>query len=64
LPPTGFHNCDGSLLQISSYAALFSLISNTYGGDGVKTFAVPHLPAPIGHGGLYVICVSGGIYPS
>ena len=35
--------CDGQLLQISQYEALFNLIGTTYGGDGVTTFALPDL---------------------
>jgi microcystin-dependent protein len=35
--------CDGQLLPISEYSALFNLIGTTYGGDGVTTFALPDL---------------------
>ncbi|MBB1060843.1 phage tail protein [Marilutibacter spongiae] len=41
--PQGWHACDGSLLPISQYDALFSLIGTTYGGDGQNTFALPDL---------------------
>ncbi|KRC01213.1 hypothetical protein ASE11_06195 [Hydrogenophaga sp. Root209] len=41
--PVGFAQCDGSLLQIAQYPALFSLIGVAYGGDGVQTFAIPDL---------------------
>ena len=41
--PTGWQACDGSLLPISEYDALFALIGTTYGGDGQTTFAVPDL---------------------
>lgn len=41
--PPGWHECDGSLLPISEYTALFSLIGTTFGGDGINTFAVPDL---------------------
>lgn len=41
--PENWQACDGSLLQISQYQVLFALIGNTYGGDGVSTFAVPDL---------------------
>jgi len=33
--------CDGTILQIQQNQALNSLITNWYGGDGVKTFALP-----------------------
>lgn len=40
--PNGWHECDGSLLPISEYEVLFTLIGTTYGGDGQSTFAVPN----------------------
>lgn len=33
-PPTGYLNCDGSLLQIASYQALYNVIGTTYGSNG------------------------------
>ncbi|EGF93199.1 hemolysin-type calcium-binding repeat 2 copies family protein [Asticcacaulis biprosthecium C19] len=41
--PFGYLPCDGSLLPISEYEALFTLIGTTYGGDGQDTFALPDL---------------------
>jgi microcystin-dependent protein len=41
--PSGELFCDGQLLQISQFPALFDLIGTTYGGDGVSTFALPNL---------------------
>jgi microcystin-dependent protein len=41
--PNGWQACDGGLLAISEYDALFALIGTTYGGDGQVTFAVPDL---------------------
>jgi microcystin-dependent protein len=35
--------CDGRLLPIQQYSALFSIIGATYGGDGKATFALPDL---------------------
>lgn len=42
--------CNGQLLAVSQNRALFSLIGNIYGGDGVNTFALPDLRGrvPIG----------------
>lgn len=42
-PPAGWLFCDGSLLSISSYQALFSLIGTTYGGNGSTNFALPDM---------------------
>lgn len=41
-PPSGWLNCDGSLVSRNTYASLFAVISTTYGaGDGSTTFALP-----------------------
>jgi microcystin-dependent protein len=43
-PPTGFLECDGTAVSRSTYAALFAIISDTYGaGDGSTTFNLPNL---------------------
>ncbi len=42
-PPRNWAFCDGQLLQISQYQALFSILGTTYGGDGRTTFALPDL---------------------
>lgn len=34
---------NGQILNISQYAALYSLLGKTYGGDGTKTFGLPDL---------------------
>ncbi len=51
-PPADWHICDGSLLAINTYQALYALIGTTYGGDGVQTFGIPDLRGriPIGQG--------------
>ena len=41
--PTGWAYCNGTLMPISQYSALFSLLGTTYGGDGVNTFGLPKL---------------------
>lgn len=48
--PAGWHFCDGSIMQIQQYAALYSLIGIQYGGNGTTTFALPDLRgrSPIG----------------
>ena len=44
--------CEGQLLPISEYSALFSLLGTTYGGDGRTNFALPDLRGrvPVGYG--------------
>ena len=41
--PRGWAFCDGQLLPISQYSALFSLLGTIYGGDGRTTFALPDM---------------------
>lgn len=41
--PRGWALCNGQLLPISQYSALFSILGTTYGGDGRTTFALPDL---------------------
>lgn len=39
--PRGWMFCEGQILQINQNQALYSLLGNVYGGDGVTTFALP-----------------------
>lgn len=50
--PRGWFFCQGQLLSIAQYQALFTILGTNYGGDGVTTFALPNLSgqAPIGTG--------------
>ena len=41
--PRGWMYCQGQLLPINQYTALFSLLGTTYGGDGRTTFGLPDL---------------------
>lgn len=41
--PKGWHLCDGTMLQIMQYQALFSLLGTSFGGNGTTTFALPDL---------------------
>jgi microcystin-dependent protein len=41
--PRGWQQCNGQLLPINQYQALFSLLGTTYGGNGSTTFALPDL---------------------
>jgi microcystin-dependent protein len=65
--PAGWAKCEGQLLLIVQYEALFNLIGTTYGGDGQTTFALPDLRGrgPISMGQApgtsnYVIGQNGG----
>lgn len=41
--PRNWAMCDGQLLPIANYTALFSILGTTYGGDGRTTFGLPNL---------------------
>jgi microcystin-dependent protein len=41
--PVSWNFCDGSLLPIAQFDALFNLIGTTFGGDGQTNFALPNL---------------------
>lgn len=41
--PRGWLPCNGQLLMVQQYQALFALIHNTFGGDGKINFALPDL---------------------
>lgn len=40
--PAQWALCNGQLLPISQYSALFSLLGTNYGGNGTTTFALPN----------------------
>ena len=44
--------CNGAILSISQYSALFSLLSTNFGGDGRTNFGIPNLigRSPVGWG--------------
>jgi len=41
--PIGWQLCDGTIYPTSQYMTVFSILGNTYGGDGKTNFAVPNL---------------------
>ncbi len=70
--PNGFATCQGQLLSINTYAALYSIIGTTYGGNGQTTFALPNLSGavpvgvnpngiPLGHTGGQPLATLGGM---
>ncbi|HWR54028.1 MAG TPA: tail fiber protein [Bryobacteraceae bacterium] len=59
--PRGWVRCEGQLLQISQYQALFALLGTTFGGNGTTTFGLPDLRgrAAVGAGQM----TAGSFYP-
>lgn len=45
--PMGWALCNGQLLAIAQYSALFSILGTTYGGDGIRTFGLPNLQGAV-----------------
>jgi microcystin-dependent protein len=58
--PNGWHLCNGQVLPIQQYTALFSLLGITYGGDGKTNFKLPTLPQ--NNSATYIIALAG-VYP-
>jgi len=60
--PRHWAPCNGQLMSIRNYTALYSIVGTIYGGDGVNTFALPDMndrtsqyqDKPIWH-----ICIEG-----
>ena len=50
--PRGWAFCQGQLMPINQFTALFSLLGVTYGGDGRSSFGLPNLQGnvPVGVG--------------
>lgn len=48
--PVGWAFCAGQLLPIAQNQALFALLGTTFGGDGIRTFALPDLRGRIANG--------------
>ena len=50
--PVNWAFCNGAILSIQQYTALFSLLGTSYGGNGTTNFALPNLVtnAPMGQG--------------
>ncbi len=60
--PKGWALCNGQLLPINQYQALFSLLGTTYGGNGVQNFQLPNFQArmPMHFGNGFVQGQIGG----
>ena len=41
--PRGWQFCNGQLLSIAQWTAVFALVGTTYGGNGQTTFGIPDL---------------------
>lgn len=62
--PEGWLACQGQLMPINKYQALYSLLGTQFGGDDRTTFALPDLQgkAPAPHL-TYCMAVERAVYP-
>jgi microcystin-dependent protein len=63
-PPRGWMPCDGRVISISQYTALFALLGTQFGGDGQVTFGLPDLRGRVAVGmgqgpGLTPVTIGG-----
>ena len=60
--PPGWAFCNGQLIPIDQFSALFNLIGTTFGGDGETTFGLPDLRgrSPVHVGNAYSLGELGG----
>ena len=55
--------CNGQILSILEYGALYSLLGTKFGGDGRTTFALPDLRDVAPNGLTYSIVIEG-LFPA
>ena len=61
--PRGWIRCEGQLLPILQYQALFALFGTTFGGDGRTGFQLPNLREGPAANTFYYIALQG-VFPS
>jgi microcystin-dependent protein len=64
--PDGWARCNGQILEISEYPALYPIIGILYGGDGQTTFGLPNLTGPNGidEPPFYCLALQGATPPA
>jgi microcystin-dependent protein len=63
--PSNWMECNGQTLNITNYQALYTLIGNTFGGNGSTTFCLPNLNGASRHNGFMKFYIAtSGLYPS
>ncbi len=64
--PIDWAACNGSLVPIEQNPSLFSLLGNSFGGDGQTNFGLPDLrkqvPSGLAQGGYFI--ATTGVYPT
>ncbi len=61
--PRGWSFCEGQILRIEQYEALYTLLGTRYGGDGSTTFALPNLKGKEPDTTLHYCIACEGYYP-
>lgn len=60
--PRDFKKCDGRLVSVEKWVALYSLLGTRFGGDGRVDFCIPKIEDPC-NGVSYYICMNGQYPP-
>ena len=64
--PAGWALCNGQVLQINQWQAVFALLGTNFGGNGTTEFALPNMPPVTDANGnqlTWIICLQG-VFPS
>lgn len=61
--PADTVKCNGQLLSIQQYQALYALVGNTFGGNPNQNFAVPNLQGFEPHPKVYYVMTTTGLWP-
>ncbi|GAB0118068.1 phage tail protein [Acidisoma sp. 7E03] len=57
--PEGWLNCNGQVVAVSMYQALYALLGNQYGGKPLQTFGLPNLTGDLGKTANRAVCGTG-----
>lgn len=60
--PKGWAACNGQLLPVNTNQALFTILGNKFGGDGIANFALPNLQGrtPVNVSSTIPLATAGG----
>jgi len=61
--PKGWMRCEGQLMKITEYSALYSLLGTRFGGDGTTTFGLPNMKGKEPVPDVSYCIATEGIYP-
>lgn len=62
--PMGMMLCNGQILNVNQYQALYALVGQTYGGNGSTTFGIPNMLGQEPQPGMSYYIVTEGLFPT